>query len=70
MLKQIKFPEVAFKMSKYECVQVNHHKEVGPIIEKYQKNGWQLHTYQATGADSMSSRVNHYLLFEKDDKEF
>ena len=53
-------------MKKYECVQVNHHNSIGPMIEKYQHNGWHLYTYQATGADSMSSKVNHYLLFEKD----
>lgn len=36
-------------MKEYECVQLNHHKDVGPTIMNYQKNGWQLHTYQATG---------------------
>jgi len=48
-------------------VQVNNHKDVGETIEKWQKNGWRLHTYQTAGmgAGPMSFTVNHYLLFEK-----
>ena len=54
-------------MKEYECVQVKSHKEVGNTIEKWQKNGWRLHTYQTAGmgAGPMSYTVNHYLLFEK-----
>ena len=54
-------------MKQYECVQVNNHKDVGETIEKWQKNGWRLHTYQTAGmgAGPMSFTVNHYLLFEK-----
>ena len=55
-------------MKQYECTQVNHHKDVGPTIEKYQNNGWHLHTYQATVANAslITPVVYHYLLFEKD----
>jgi hypothetical protein len=50
-------------MKQYKCVQVNHHNEVVPTIEKHQMEGWHLHTYQAAG---MNGSVNHYLLFEKE----
>jgi hypothetical protein len=55
-------------MKQYECVQVNHHKDVSPAIEKYQLEGWHLHTYQAAVANSslFTPVVYHYLLFEKD----
>jgi hypothetical protein len=49
-------------MKEYECIQVNHHKDVAPTIEEWQRNGWRLHTYQATG---QTTAVNHYLLFER-----
>jgi len=57
-------------MKEYECVQLNHHKDVGPTIMNYQKNGWQLHTYQATGIhwNMGANGVNHYLLFERESK--
>jgi hypothetical protein len=44
------------------CVQVGHHKNVVQTIEEWQKTGWRLHTYQATG---YGDYVKHYLLFEK-----
>jgi hypothetical protein len=54
------------KLKEYECVQVGKrardHKDIGKTIEEWQKKGWRLHTYQATG---LSTAVNHYLLFEK-----
>jgi len=34
-------------LKEWECVQVSHHKDVGVTIEKHQRNGWSLHTYQA-----------------------
>jgi hypothetical protein len=49
-------------MKEYECVQVNHHKEIAKVVEEYLTNGWHLHTYQATGYGAM---VSHYLLFER-----
>jgi len=55
--------EVGFKLKEYECVQVSHHKDVGKTLEEWQKNGWRLHTYQATG---YGMDVKHYLLFEKE----
>ncbi len=54
-------------MREYECVEVEHHKDIGRTIEEWQEKGWHLHTYQAAGmgAGPMSFRVSHYLLFEK-----
>jgi hypothetical protein len=54
--------EVMVKLKEYECVQVGHHKDVGKTIEEWQKKGWRLHSYQASG---LSTGVFHYLLFEK-----
>ena len=56
------------KLKEYECVEVKYHKDVGRIIEEYQKDSWRLHTYQTAGmgAGPLSYRINHYLLFEKD----
>jgi hypothetical protein len=50
------------KLKEWECVQVSHHRDVGKVIEEWQKKGWRLHSYQATGSPTA---VNHYLLFEK-----
>ena len=50
------------KLKEYECDQVNHHKDIGKTIDEWQKKGWRLHTYQATG---FGTDVKHYLLFEK-----
>ena len=49
-------------MKEYTCVKVDHHKKIGKVIEQYQMEGWQLHTYQAQGTPTL---VNHYLLFER-----
>jgi hypothetical protein len=49
-------------LKEYECVQVNHHKDVGKTIGEWQKKGWHFHTYQTTG---YGTAINHYLLFEK-----
>ncbi|MCW3975291.1 MAG: hypothetical protein NWE86_03495 [Candidatus Bathyarchaeota archaeon] len=49
-------------MKDYICVQVENHKEIGKTITEYQKDGWRLHTYQATGRDIW---IKHYLLFER-----
>ena len=51
------------KLKEWECVQVGHHKNVGKTIEEWQKNGWRLHAYQATGP--YMGEINHYLLFER-----
>jgi hypothetical protein len=53
---------VIVKLKEYECVQVGHHRDVGKVIEEWQKKGWRLHAYQAT---QYRMDVNHYLLFEK-----
>jgi hypothetical protein len=49
-------------MKEYTCIQVSHHDKIGKVIEKYQMEGWHLHTYQAQGSPTL---VNHYLLFER-----
>jgi len=57
---------VSLELKEYECVQVGHHKDIGKTIEEWQKKGWRLHTYQATGnVGPATAFVNHYLLFEK-----
>jgi len=57
---------VIAKLKEYECVEVKNHNDVGRTIKEWQKNGWRLHTYQATGnVAPMTAFVNHYLLFEK-----
>jgi len=49
-------------LKEWACVQIGHHKEVDEAIKDFQKHGWRLHTYQATG---YGADVKHYLLFEK-----
>jgi len=53
-------------LKEWECVEVNHHKDVGKTIEEWQ-NGWHLHPYQTAGMDAepMAYNIKHYLLFEK-----
>jgi hypothetical protein len=46
------------ELKEWECVQVDHHRNVGKTIDEWQKKGWRLHTYQA-------DTYYHYLLFEK-----
>ncbi len=50
-------------LKEYVCIQVDHHKNIGKVCDKYQKEGWLLHTYQATGP--YLGEINHYLLFER-----
>jgi hypothetical protein len=53
-------------LKEFECVEVKHHNDIGRTIKEWQKNGWRLHTYQATGNVAVATAfVNHYLLFEK-----
>jgi hypothetical protein len=49
-------------MEEWECIQIEHHKDIGKVIEQMHKKGWRLHTYQATGHAKL---VNHYLLFSR-----
>jgi hypothetical protein len=49
-------------MKEYECVQVNHHKDIAKVIKEHLTNGWHPHSYQATG---FGTDIKHYLLFEK-----
>jgi hypothetical protein len=54
-------------LKEWECVQLNHHKDVGRTIEQWQRNGWRLHTY--TCAQIQPSAIYHYLLFERGSPE-
>ena len=54
-------------MKKYECARVKDYSEISNTIEKYQNNGWSLHTYQAAGLGFFpTGGVEHFLLFEKE----
>jgi hypothetical protein len=56
--------EVLFWLKEYECVQVEHHKDVGKTIGEYESRGWSLRSYQAAGTGA-AMQINHYLLFER-----
>jgi len=45
--------------------QAGKEKQIGEVIERHQREGWSLHTYQAQGTPAI---VNHYLLFERERK--
>jgi len=49
---------------KWQCVEVDHQKNIGKTIEQTQKKGWRLHTYACAQA-GVGKVVNHYLLFEE-----
>jgi hypothetical protein len=51
-------------LKKWECVAVGHHKNVGEVIEDWEKAGWSLHTYTAAQMRP-GIEIIHYLLFEK-----
>jgi len=53
------------KLKEYECVRVDHYRDIGKTIEEYQKKGWRLHTYTCTQV-RVAGDVNHYLLFERE----
>ena len=50
-------------LNRWECIQVNHHDNVGKTIEEFENRGWNLHTYSA--AQLRGSEINHYLLFKR-----
>ena len=49
----------------WECVQLDHHKDIGKKIEEWESNGWVLFTY--TCAQLQNTAVNHYLLFMREE---
>jgi hypothetical protein len=54
-------------VKEYLCIELKHHKEIADTLEKYQEQGWRLHTYQATATMvGLAPVVSHYLLVEKD----
>jgi hypothetical protein len=66
-LKQRRSKEKGEKTSlprKWECIQLEHHKDIGRRIEEWESNGWTLHTYTTA---LFQSGVNHYLLFFKEE---
>jgi len=50
---------------RWECVQLDHHKDIGRKIEEWESNGWMLFTY--TCAQFQNTAINHYLLFLKEE---
>jgi len=52
-------------LKEWKCVLVGHHKNVGKVIERWEKAGWRLHTYACAGNAVVTLGTNHYLLFEK-----
>jgi hypothetical protein len=54
---------VVCKLMEWKCVEVGHHRKISGVIEEYQKEGWRLHTYQATGQGTL---VSHYLLLKRE----
>jgi len=60
----LKCSEGEVKLKEWECVKVDHHKDIGKTIEERQKKGWRLHTY--TCSQYETGNINHYLLFERE----
>ncbi len=52
------------KLKEWECIQVNHHKDIGKTVEEWQKNGWRLNTYTCAQMRP-GLEILHYLLFER-----
>ncbi len=52
-------------MKEWECVRVGHEVDVAKTIVEWEKQGWRLHTYQATSF-FLGLVVNHYLLFVRE----
>jgi len=52
-------------LKKWKCVLVGNHKNVGKVIEEWEKAGWSLNAYACAGNASLTLGTNHYLLFEK-----
>jgi hypothetical protein len=50
-------------LKQWKCIQLENHNKVADSIEDLQRDGWELHTYQATGRDIW---IKHYLLFKKE----
>jgi hypothetical protein len=47
-------------------VLVGHHKDIGKTIEEWERKDWRFHSHEAVGTPTM---VNHYLLFERENKK-
>jgi len=55
------------KLKDWECVEVNHHKDVGRTIKEWEKNGWHLHSYSTAGsAGALTQFIKYSLLFERE----
>ena len=52
-------------MKEWQCVEVEHHKDVGKTIEDYERKGWRLHSYTCSGIYIPIATVKHCLLFER-----
>lgn len=53
------------ELKEWQCVEVEHHKDVGKTIEDYERKGWRLHSYTCSGIYIPIATVKHYLLFER-----
>jgi hypothetical protein len=47
-------------------VLVGHHKDIGKTIEEWERKDWRFHSHEAVGTPTI---VNHYLLFERENKK-
>ena len=56
-------------MRKWKCVLVSSHKDIGKVIEEWEEAGWRLHTYACAGNADLFLGTNHYLLFERGERE-
>jgi len=50
-------------VKEWRCIQIDDHRKIAECIEDVQRDGWNLHTYQASGRDVW---IKHYLLFERE----
>jgi len=62
-LDDVRFSGGEYGLKEWRCIQIDDHRKVAECIEDVQRDGWNLHTYQASGRDIW---VKHYLLFERE----
>ena len=50
----------------WRCAVVGHHDNVGTTIQEWEKQGWQLPSYNtACISEGLAAIVNHYLFFTR-----
>jgi len=60
---EVRFSGGEYGLKEWRCIQIDDHRKIAECIEDVQRDGWQLHTYQASGRDIW---IKHYLLFERE----